>query len=130
MEEDQKKRKFVEQHVAHAQAKQSQYMPPAQRVDIDVHEAHALTAWDRLQAERGEHLDATRWYQQVATDDLRKLKKRLGNRTRMTITVPERIRQRLEHVPTGLRSACVTRLLARGWLWENAYAGEEVLENG
>jgi len=124
------KRKFVDQHVRHAQATQSQHLPPAQRVSIDVHEAHALTAWDRLQAERGEHLDATRWYQQVARDDLRKLKKRLGDRTRMTITVPERIHQRLSHVPTGLRSACVTRLLARGWLWENAYGGEEVLEDG
>ena len=95
-------------------------------MDLDLLEADALVAWDRLQAERGDHVEATRWYQQVARDDLRKLKKRLGDRTRMTVTVPERIAQRLSHVPTGLRSACVTRLLARGWLWENAYGGEDV----
>ena len=84
----------------------------------------------RLQAERGEHVEVTKYYQQIARDDLRELKKRLGSRTRMTITVPDRIHQRLSHVPTGLRSACVTRLLARGWLWESAYAPEEDVIDG
>jgi hypothetical protein len=129
MEEDEeRKRKFIEQHMRHHMP--SMHAPADQQASLDVWEARALVAWDRLQVERGEHLDVTRYYQQIARDDLRMLKKRLGNRTRMTITVPERIHQRLSHVPTGLRSACVTRLLARGWLWENAYGGEEVLEDG
>ena len=122
------RQKFLDDYVGRAW-KQATY-PGAPAVNLDVLEADALVAWDRLQAERSEHLEVERYYQQIARDDLRKLKKRLGNRTRMTITVPERIRQRLEHVPTGLRSACVTRLLARGWLWETAYCGEEVLEDG
>jgi len=122
MDEDEQKVKFLDAHVTRAWSQGSR--PGAVAVDLDLLEADALAAWDRLQAERGEHLEVTRYYQQIARDDLRKLKKRLGNRTRMTITVPERIHQRLSHVPTGLRSACVTRLLARGWLWENAYGGD------
>jgi hypothetical protein len=116
--------KFLEDHVRRAWSQGSR--PGGVAVDLDLLEADALVAWDRLQAERGEQVEVTRYYQQIARDDLRKLKKRLGDRTRMTITVPERIHQRLSHVPTGLRSACVTRLLARGWLWENAYGGEDV----
>ena len=128
MDGDELKQKFLDDHAGRAW-NQGTY-PGAAPVNLDMIEADALVAWDRLQAERAEHLEVTRYYQQIARDDLRKLKKRLGSRTRITITVPDRIHQRLSHVPTGLRSACVTRLLARGWLWENAYGVEEVLEDG
>lgn len=88
-------------------------------------EADARLAWDRLLAERQERLEAERFYRQVAHDDLRKLKKRLGPRRRMTVTIPERMAERLKHVPAGLRSATVTRLLARGYLWETAYGVDD-----
>lgn len=121
-----RRQKFINDFIAHKRTRESIHTPLEQRVSLDVLEADAIIAWDRLQAERGEHLEASRWYQQVARDDLRKLKKRLGERKRMTITVPVRIIERLSHVPTGLRSACVTRLIARGWLWSEAYGSEEV----
>ena len=77
--------------------------------------------WQRRLAEQGEHFDADRYYQQVAHDSLISLKRRLGDRRRITITLPERMFLRHEHVARGRRSACITRLLARGWLWQSAF---------
>ena len=77
--------------------------------------------------DRGEVL-ARRYYRQVAVDDLRTLKKRLGPRKRITVTLPHRMAERISHIPAGLRSSTVTRLLARGWLWSEAFdleVGEE-----
>ena len=128
MDREERKQKFLQDHMHRAWMARPSF--GGAEVDVDILEAEALVAWDRLQAERGEHVEVTKYYQQIARDDLRDLKKRLGSRTRMTITVPDRIHQRLSHVPTGLRSACVTRLLARGWLWESAYAPEEDVIDG
>jgi len=97
-------------------------------IDLDDVERAAVVAWDRLQHDRGERLSALRYYRSVAlydTDDLRTLKKRLGPRSRMTVTIPYRMAERLAHVPRGLKSATVARLLARGWLWEDALGIEE-----
>jgi hypothetical protein len=91
-------------------------------------EREAEIIFDRQMAERQERLEARRYYRQVAVDDLRTLKKRLGPRKRITVTLPQRMAERISHIPAGLRSSTVTRLLARGWLWSEAFdleVGEE-----
>lgn len=71
----------------------------------------------RLRVQHEEWLEVRQHYELWANSSLKVIKK-MPNHPRgvLTVTIPQRMLDRLNGLPRGNKSAYVTRLLARGWL--------------
>jgi len=91
----------------------SQFMPTAV---VERIKQNAKTEYARLRIQHEEWLEVRQHYELWANNSLKVIKKTPAPRGVLTVTVPQRMIDRLNGLPRGNKSAYVTRLLARGWL--------------